>query len=84
MDIVLKNIIKEKVEAISKEDNVMIVLKGIPLSIVNSNSDEKIELGEIIENKMKYFLDKIYEKRTVITYEEFLLISDFIIAQYKK
>lgn len=83
IDSVLKNIIKEKVTEINKTDNVMIVLKGIPLCIVNSDNNVKIELSEIIENKMKYFLDNIYGKRTVITYEEFLLMSDFIIAQYK-
>ncbi len=84
IDVVLKNIIKEKITQINETDNVMIVLKGIPLSIVDSKNSGQIDLSEIIKDKMRYFLDKIYGKRTVITYEEFLVMSNFIIDQYKK
>lgn len=84
IDTVLKNIINEKIAEINETENVMIVLKGIPLSVVDSNNSGKIELSEIMEDKMKYFIDKIYRKRTIITYEEFLIMSNFIIDQYKK
>jgi len=84
IDTVLQNIIKEKIAKIDDLDNAMIVLKGIPLSVVDPENCGKIELSEIMKDKMKYFIENIYHKRTVITYEEFLILSNFIIDQYKK
>ena len=79
---VLANRIKEKIDKLDIVDNSIIVLKGIPLQVVDTNTG-KIDLGKIIENKMSYLMS-IYGNRKIITYEEFLLLTDFIVAQYKE
>ena len=79
---VIVNRINEKLREIPNDDKVLIVLKGIPVSLVDS-AIGKINLSEVIENKMGYFMN-IYGKRNVLSYEEFLLLADFIVAQYKE
>ena len=79
---VILNKLHEKISEIETNDNVIIVLKGIPLEVVDSTVD-KIELSKIIDNKMMYFMS-IYGNRKFLTYEEFLLMSDFVVAQYKE
>lgn len=78
---VLINMINNKLADIGADDKSIIVLKGIPISVVD-NSAVQINLDEVIENKIGYFM-KIFGKRRVLTYEEFLLIADFAVAQYK-
>lgn len=79
---VIENQIKEKISNISVDEKTLIVLKGIPLSIVDS-SINKISLDQVIENKMGYFMST-FGKRSYVSYEEFLLLADFIVAQYKE
>lgn len=79
---VLANRIQEKINKLDIVDSSIIVLKGIPLQVVDTNTG-KIDLGKIIENKMSYLMS-IYGKRKIITYEEFLILADFIVAQYKE
>ena len=52
---VFANQIKEKISAINVDEKTLVVLKGIPLSIVDS-SITKISLDQVIENKMSYFM----------------------------
>lgn len=78
---VIFNKIQEKIQEIGIEEKAIIVLKGIPLSVVD-DSVEKINLKKIVENKMGYFMS-IYGNRKYLTYEEFLLMSDFVVSQYK-
>lgn len=80
---VLLNKINEKITQIELQDNIIIVLKGIPLSVVDSKNGNTIDLSEVVSNKLGYFMNNIFGKRKFITYEEFLLISDFIVSQYK-
>ena len=82
MGAVIANQIKEKISGISVDEKTLIVLKGIPLSIVDS-SITKISLDQVIENKMGYFMS-IFGKRSYVSYEEFLLLIDFMVAQYKE
>lgn len=79
---VIINKINEKVAQITDNEKVLVVLKGIPLNCVD-DSGIIIDLSEVIENKMGYFMN-LYGKRRFISYEEFLLLSDFILAQYKE
>lgn len=74
--------IKDLITQLSTDGNVIIVLKGIPISLVDS-SVGKISLENVITDKLGYFMS-IYGKRKVLCYEEFLLLSDFIISQYKE
>lgn len=80
-DSVIANQIKEKIKEINADDKTLVVLKGIPLSIVDSSIE--ISLNKVIENKMGYFMS-IYGKRLYVSYEEFLLLADFMVAQYKE
>ena len=79
-------VIKTKIKKIADEylnnENCIIVLKGIPLEIIDSESSKKINLESIASNKLKYFME-LYGKRNFITYEEFLMLSSFIVDQYK-
>lgn len=79
---VIANSIKAKIEALSVGDTAIIVLKGIPLSIVDS-SVGNIDLSNVVSNKLGYFMS-IFGRRRYLSYEEFLLLSDFIVSQYKE
>lgn len=79
---ILINRIKQKIKEIELDEKSIIVLKGIPISVVD-NTIEKINLSQIIENKLGYFM-KIFTNRKFISYEEFLLVADFAVAQYKQ
>lgn len=79
---VIINRIKEKISEVCVDDKTLVVLKGIPLSAMDS-SIKKISLDKVIENKIGYFMS-IFGKRTYISYEEFLLLVDFVVAQYKE
>lgn len=79
---IIVNQIKDKIKTLNVDKNSVVVLKGIPVSIVDSGVD-KIVLADVVNDKMGYFMS-IYGKRRFLAYEEFLLISDFAIAQYKE
>lgn len=79
---VLINKINEKIAEIVTNDKSIIVLKGIPVSVVD-DTVEQIELSKVIENRFSYFMQML-GKRKFLSYEEFLLIADFAVAQYKE
>ncbi|MCI1581428.1 MAG: DEAD/DEAH box helicase [Clostridium beijerinckii] len=78
------NKINEKVAEFEKEDNVLIVLKGIPLGVVDEDNAGKIDLGQVIENKLQYLFLNIIGKRKYIVYEEFLTMFNLLVDQYKR
>ncbi|WP_196590033.1 DEAD/DEAH box helicase [Pectinatus frisingensis] len=78
---VLINKIHEKMANIPESQNSIIVLKGISMSIVDVNCKVK-KLEEVIKDKFSYFM-QIYSKRKYITYEEFLMLNNFILEQYE-
>ena len=79
---VIANCIREKIERLNTGDDAIIVLKGIPLSIVDDTVG-KIDLSNVVTNKLGYFMS-VFGRRRFLTYEEFLLLADFIVAQYKE
>ena len=79
---VIKNKLIEKIDSLRDIENSIIVLKGIPMEAVGSETDFNMKLEKIVENKLEYFLN-IYGKRKYITYEEFILLNSFILDQYK-
>ena len=79
---VIANRIRDKIQELDAAENSIVVLKGISLQVVDSSAP-KIDLGKIIENKMLYFMS-IFGQRKVLSYEEFLLLADFVVAQYKE
>ena len=78
---IIINQIKDKMNTLNVDDKSVVVLKWIPVSVVDPEAN-KIVLSDVVNDKMGYFMS-IYGKRKFLSYEEFLLISDFAIAQYK-
>lgn len=63
------------------EENSAVVLKGVPLSFVDDkNLPEDLDTAK--ENPMNYFLRLTNGERNIFTYEEFILLNPFILAQY--
>ena len=78
---IIKERIDEKIGSIKDEKDSIIVFKGIPLSYSPEKVDS-LSFEKIVENKMGYFMS-IYGHRKYLSYEEFLLIADFAVSQYK-
>ena len=81
-NMVMANQIRFRLEELNIDSNAVVVLKGIPLSIVDP-SIGKIDLGKVVENKLGYFMS-VFGQRKFLSYEEFLLMADFIVSQYKE
>ena len=79
---VIANTIKEKINSLAIDEKTIVILKGISINVVDT-SVGKINLADIIDNKMGYFMS-LYGKRKYLAYEEFLLMADFVISQYKE
>ena len=79
---VIKRKIEDKINELLDVDQSIIVLKGIPMDAIDSEISKQIDFEQIVTNKLQYFFN-IYGKRNYITYEEFLLLSSFILDQYK-
>lgn len=80
--LIISNKVMDRLSEIILNDNSIVVLKGIPLYILDKATG-KIDLSKVIDNKFEYFMS-IYKKRKFLLYEEFLLMADFIISQYKE
>lgn len=78
---ILSSAINSKLNDIQETGKSIVVLKGIPMSVVDSSNVAAINLAEAINDKFQYFM-KINGNRKYITYEEFLLMADFIVLQY--
>lgn len=79
---VIANCIRKKIESLNIENGVIVVLKGIPLSVVDDTVGT-IDVSNVVSNKLGYFMS-IFGRRRFLTYEEFLLLADFVVAQYKE
>lgn len=77
---ILKKSFNDKASVIS-DKNAIIILKGIPLEITGEKSNTAINLENISKNKLQYFFE-ITKNRNYLTYEEFLLLYDFVVSQY--
>lgn len=80
-----KSFITKRIGTISDslKNNTIIVLKGIQIGVIDPSIAGDINLEEISKDKLSYFFN-ITGKRNVITYEEFLMLRVFILAQYSK
>lgn len=72
----------ERLAGLHIDGSSIIVLKGIPLSAVDVSA-EAINLSDVVANKLGWFMS-ILRKRKFLSYEEFLLLSDFVVSQYKE
>ena len=79
---VLINSINSRIEALGASETSVIVLKGIPMSVVDPEA-EVAPIEEVVKNKLSYFM-KIFGKRKFLTFEEFLMLNSFVLDQYEK
>ncbi|MBQ6298345.1 MAG: ATP-dependent DNA helicase RecQ [Selenomonadaceae bacterium] len=78
-EIILRTL-RGQIEKIPSGKNVF-VLKGVPLSFVgDENFSEDLEAAT--NDPLNYFIKLTNGKRKFLTYEEFLLLNPFILAQY--
>lgn len=78
---VLNRRIQEVLQEIDIQDNSIIVLKGIPMDVIDPEC-ELIGIEETIKNKLSYFM-RIVGKRQYLQFEEFLLLNSFVLDQYE-
>lgn len=77
---VIRNAVTDKTRELIGDKSI-VVLKGIPLSLLESQVD-KVNLGDVVSDKLNYFMS-VYMHRKAVSYEEFILMADFILSQYK-
>ena len=82
-DSALKRQIRERLDKLQVEENSIVVLKGIPISVVDPDNASQIDFEKAAGNKLAYFFGITTSNRKFLTYEEFLLMSEFILSQYK-
>lgn len=75
----IKNITNNKIAKYINQENVAIILKGIPIDILKFK--ENINIKKLLNNKLQYF-NSIYNERNIFIYEEFLLLNGIISEQY--
>lgn len=79
----IANQIQKKLESFDLDNSKIAVLKGIPLDIVDPEAAKLVDLAKVVENKAAYLFINIIGKRKFITYEEFLLLKQMLVDQYK-
>ena len=71
----LNIILQDTINKLNQGDSTLIILKGIKDYGLKENN---VSLEKIIENKMGYFLSEIYQKKNVISYDEYLCLYPII------
>ncbi|NME83766.1 DEAD/DEAH box helicase [Clostridium sp. SM-530-WT-3G] len=79
----VNKILKDKLNEIANENDKLIVIKGFKSDLINEDQ-RKVNIDTIISNKMEYFLTQIYNKKKVISYDEYLALYPIINMQYEK
>ena len=77
---VLMNSINECLSGLSVSGNTIIVLKGIPLSVVDPEGI--VDFDALLSNKVAYLM-KLFSERKFITYEEFLMMGQLLVEMYQ-
>lgn len=81
-NLILSSLINSKLnDVLQLDDKSIIVLKGIPMEVVDETNASCVRIDEVANDKFGYFM-KINGNRKYLAYEEFLLMSDFIVSQY--
>lgn len=76
----ISNLIKEKLQELKISNGGLIVLKGFDKEYIK----DTLDMDKIIKDKFKYFNECIYNKKNIITYDEYLILSPLIDMQYNK
>lgn len=72
--------LNEKLAQTQDESGTIIVLKGFPLSVVNTDAPH---IASMVENKFAYFMQLIQSNRKYILYEEYICLYEFLIQQFR-
>lgn len=78
----IQRYIKNKIEHYLDDSGTIIVLKGIDIKLIENNLS--IDIEEMLDNKLNYFLKLAQSGRKVIIYDEYLALYDLVLMQYKK
>lgn len=78
----INDILQQKINTINIEDKRLIVLKGFEKNYFNEIIPE-VSIGEIMKDRTKYYLSEIYNKRKIISYDEYLILYSIINMQYE-
>ena len=78
-EIILRRV-KEKLSGLPCGKNFAVVLKGVPLSFVDEKFSADLDAAK--KNPLNYFYALANGGRKIFSYEEFLLLSSFVFAQY--
>lgn len=78
----IKTYINSKIEQYLDSEDTIVVLKGIDIKLIDDSLNINIE--EILENKLNYFMKMAGPGRRIITYDEYLALYDLVLMQYKK
>ena len=73
--------VKAIIDNIDKDGKTLIVLKGFAISDVIPDIVDTMNLDRLADNKIKYFF-AISSERNICSYEEYLMLNDFILSQY--
>ncbi len=79
-----KDTINSKVNECLSDSASVVVLKGIPLDVLDPDLGimENIDYDRLIANKLLYFSNIVSQNRRIYTYEEYLYLRDFFISQF--
>ena len=77
---VIQSLLSKRIETIETDSHTLIVVKGFSLDGISSSPRPSLE--EINQDKRRAFME-IAANQSIISYEEFLLLKDFVLAQYK-
>lgn len=76
----LKEYVQAALAKLTAGENSIVALKGIPLDFADDNAVENIEVAA--KNPLKYFNAVVNSGRKIFAFEEFLLLKDFLSAQF--
>lgn len=65
----------------SQGSNNLIVIKGLSLKGI---IEREIRINVLLENKLAYFMDIQNYANKIITYDEYVILNDFILSQYNE
>lgn len=77
----LKNLLRRRVEQYLDDPQTIVVLKGIDINLIKEI--DYVDIQEIFVNKLKYFMEKIYNVRKILIYDEYIALGEVIRMQYK-
>lgn len=78
----IKEYVINKVEYYGDDPGTIVVLKGIDINLVEDKLS--LDIDEILENKLNYFIKITQSGRKIISYDEYMALYELVVMQYKK